>query len=160
MRSAMLRFAVLRLVVCAPLGLAAAAHAQMAPPLPPEIAAEIGACVCLREASEALGAQMSAAMTNLQRVQDELNRASADLEAERARIDVNNPQSVARFRQLVERRDALFKEASGRATADGRAATDRYNARVNEYNARCANRPIDPVWAARIRPTLTCPPLY
>ena len=141
-------------------GLAASANAQMLPPAPPEVAAEIGVCVCLREASERLGAQMSAAIQDRQRAQDELNRATADLEAERARMDVNNPQSVARFRQLVERRDDLFKQASGRATAEAQAATQRYNARVGEYNARCANRPMDPVLMSRIRPTLTCPPPY
>jgi hypothetical protein len=131
----------------------------MAPPLPPA-AAEIGACVCLKEASDALGADMAAKQNALVETRRQLEQATVDLEAERARMNVENPEAVARFRQKLAQRDALFQRANGSLHAETLTAVERYNARVNEYNARCANRPIDPVLAAQIRATMTCPPPY
>jgi hypothetical protein len=135
------------------------ASAQMTAPLPSE-AAEIGACVCLKEASDALAADMAAKQNALVETRRELEQATVNLDAERARMNVNNPEAVARFRQLLEQRDALFRRANGSLFTETRTAVERYNARVNEYNARCANRPTDPVLAARIRSTMTCPPPY
>jgi hypothetical protein len=75
-------------------------------------------------------------------------------------MDVDNPQSVARFRQLLGQRDAVFQRSTSLAAGDLAGATERYNARVNEYNARCANRPRDPVLLDRVQATLSCPPPY
>ena len=161
MQAAVRRFGFVVSAAAAAIGFSAAAFAQMAyppgPPPGPEIA-EIGACICLREASEQLGAQMSAANQAYQQGQDQLNQATSALETARAQVDVNNPQAVARFRQMVEQRQTLFGQVTGPLVTAAGAATQRYNARVNEYNARCTNRPMDPVLAARIRPTLNCPP--
>ena len=78
---------------------------------------------------------------------------------ERSTIDVNNPDAVARFKALLERRDAAYRQSVGPVHADATQSTARYNARVNEYNARCANRPFNSVLVAQIQPTLSCPPL-
>ena len=128
--------------------------AAQTPPLPPELAA----CVCLKQASDFLYADMDAKQRALADVRAQLDEVTSRLEAERPRIDVNNPEAVARFRQKVEQRDALFKRANGPATSEARAAVERYNARVNEFNARCANRPMDPALLSRVQPTLACPP--
>ena len=34
----------------------------------------------------------------------------------------------------------------------------RYNARVSEFNARCADRPRNPVLVASVQAALSCPP--
>ena len=129
------------------------------PPASPE-ANEIATCLCLGQAVAALSADMAAKQRSYAAVRDELARLDAQLQSERAGMDVNNPQSVARFRQLLEQRDAAFRRSTGLATGDLSSVIERYNARVNEYNARCANRPRDPVLLGRVQATLSCPPLY
>jgi len=75
-------------------------------------------------------------------------------------MNVNDPAAVARFRQLLEQRDAAFRRSTGLVTGDLSSATSRYNARVNEYNTRCASRPRDPGLVASVQATLSCPPAY
>ncbi len=91
---------------------------------------------------------------------DELARLDAELEGARAGLDVNNPEAVAQFRALLARRDAAFRRGTSLATGTLSSVTERYNARVNEYNARCARRPRDPVLLQSVESTLTCPPGY
>ena len=129
-----------------------------APPAPPE--AEVAACLCLGQAVGALGADMEAQQRSYSAVGDELTRLDAQLQSERANMDVNNPEAVARFRQLLEQRDAAFRRSTALASGELNTATERYNARVNEYNARCANRPRDPRMLERVQATLSCPPPY
>jgi hypothetical protein len=89
-----------------------------------------------------------------------LTRLDAQLQSERARMDVNNPEAVARFRQVLAQRDAVFQRSTALATGELNGATERYNGRVNEYNARCANRARDPLLIGRVQATLSCPPPY
>lgn len=129
------------------------------PPASPE-AAEIAACLCLGQAVAALSADMTAKQRSYDAVQDELTRLDAQLKSARARIDVDDPQSVARFRQLLEQRDAAFRRSTSLATGDLSRVIERYNSRVGEYNSRCANRPRNPELLGRVQATLSCPPLY
>ncbi len=121
-------------------------------------AADIAACLCLKQEIDALGADLAAHQRSYGSAQGELSRLDAEMQAARARIDVNNPQSVAQFRELLARRDAAFHRSTGLATGDIANATQRYNARVGEYNARCANRPRDPGLVASVQARLSCPP--
>ena len=129
--------------------------AQVPPPPSPE-AADIASCLCLKQEVDALGADKSSRQRELDEIRAELERIGAQLEAERARMDVNNPESVARFRQMLGRRDELFQRSSGDVVAAVAGTTERYNARVNEYNSRCASRPRDPRLVAQVQATLSC----
>ena len=149
----------------------AVAQAPFYPPPPPPYAAapapvlsgeagDIAACLCLRQAVDTLGADMAAKQRSRDAVNDELTRLDAEMQRARAGMDVNDPASVARFRQLLEQRDAAFRRSTGLVTGDLSSVTGRYNQRVNEYNARCANRPRDPGLLASVQATLSCPPSY
>jgi len=131
-----------------------AARAQM----PPE-GAEISACLCLQQAVSTLSAEMNGRTQALDAVTRQLADLDAQVARERSTIDVNNPDAVARFKALLERRDAAYRQSVGPVHADATQSTARYNARVNEYNARCANRPFNSALVAQIQPTLACPPL-
>ena len=135
------------------LALSSAADAQA----PPPEAAEISACLCLQRTLGAQSAEMAAKHQAYDQTQSELTALDAQLDRERGGMDVNNPEAVARFRQELARRDALFRRSTGPLAADLSAATGRYNASVSEYNARCANRPRDPDLLARVQATLSCP---
>ena len=117
-------------------------------------------CVCLRIAVDALGADLAAKRQAYDGMQAEIGQIDNQLAAERNTMDVNNPASVARFRQLLERRDMLFQQSKGPGFSELSAATDRYGARVQEYNAGCAGRPMDPGVLAQARATGACPPPY
>jgi len=142
--------------------LAGAVMAVLAAALPamaqaPE-AADIASCLCLKQAIDALGADLSMQQRSYGSVQEELNRLDGELAAARANMDVNNPQAIAHFRQLLEQRDAAYRRSTGLVTGDLNGVTQRYNARVGEYNARCANRPRDPGLLASVQARLACPP--
>ncbi|HEX3860691.1 MAG TPA: hypothetical protein VHY35_03280 [Stellaceae bacterium] len=137
---------------------AGSAQAQM-PPGPPE-ASEIAACLCLRAEVDHLHGDMSMRQASYGNTQSELARLDAQLQSQRANLDVNNPAAVAQFRQLLEQRDAVFRRSTGPLARDAAGVTARYNDRIAEYNARCANRPRNPDLLARVQATLTCPPLH
>jgi len=73
-----------------------------------------------------------------------LDQLDQQLAALRAQVDVNNPQAVAQFKQLLEQRDAAAKRAGGDTLADAQAATARYNDSIASYNAQCGGRPLPP----------------
>jgi hypothetical protein len=136
------------LAVCTTVGSAAAQS------VPPD---EIATCVCLRRAVDALGAEMTAKQQGLADLRSELERATTELEATRSRMDVNDPQAGAHFREMLAHRDALFRRASGDAVTDAGSAVERYNRSSEEYNSRCANRPMNPGLLERAQANLACP---
>jgi hypothetical protein len=153
------------------LAVAPAAEAQAPPPYPPPPpvavpppaspeASEIAACLCLNQSVGALSADMSAKRQAYDAARERLTRLDQELEQARAGIDVNNPQSVAEFRQLLERRDGAFRRSTGPVAAAVDSAVSAYNQSINEYNARCANRPRDPRLLAEVQATLSCPAPY
>ena len=117
-------------------------------------------CICLRIAVDALGADLAAKRQAYDGMQGEIGQIDNQLQNERSRMDVNSPEAIARFRQLLERRDALFRQSSGPVFGELSAATDRYGARVQEFNTRCAGRPMDPALVAQAHATGACPPPY
>jgi hypothetical protein len=141
------------LVLVAVLG-TCAAEAQV----PPEVA-EISACLCLQQAVATLGADMNARKQALDTVTRQLAELDAQLARERSAINVNNPDAVARYKALLEQRDAAYRQSIGPVYADAAQATARYNARVSEYNAHCANRPFNSAIVAQVQVNLVCPPL-
>jgi hypothetical protein len=130
------------------------AEAQMLPE-----AAEISACLCLQQAVSAFSGDMNAKKQALDAVTREVADLDAQLTRDRSTMDVNNPDAVGRFKALLERRDAAYRQSVGPVHDEAGQATARYNAKVNEYNTRCANRPFNSAVVAQIQPTLVCPPL-
>jgi hypothetical protein len=120
--------------------------------------AEINACVCLQAASAALAADKDAKSQTLAADNQQLADLDAQLASARSGIDVNNSQSVARYKALLERRDAAYGQISPAQSA-ATAAVARYNASVGEYNQRCAGRPFNSELVAQIQAHPNCPPL-
>jgi hypothetical protein len=155
-----MRHSIMRCVAVLAAGLAAGAiaaptGAQAQMPVAPMLD-----CACLSLAVEALGADLAAKRQNYQGMQSEIGQLDNQLQSERSRMDVNNPADVARFRQLLERRDALFRQSTGPVFNDLSQATDRYGARAQEFNARCTAQPLDPGLVAQARASRACPSPY
>lgn len=120
-------------------------------------ATDIAACLCLHRSLGALGAEMAARRQAYDTAERRLSRLDARLAHERATMNVNNPEAVARFRALLAERDAAFRRSSGPLASALETAVARYNANVHQYNARCANRPRDPILLRQVEATLSCP---
>jgi hypothetical protein len=134
-----------------------AARAQVAP-VPPEMA-EISACLCLGRAVSALSVEMNAKRQAVDSVTRQMSDLDAQLARDRSALNPDNPDAVARYKALLEKRDGAYRQSIGPVHADATQATARYNARVNEYNARCANRPFNSAIVAQMQVNLVCPPL-
>jgi hypothetical protein len=134
------------------------ATAQVAVPPSPE-AADIAACLCLQRAVDSLGA----AMADRERAYEASRREVADLDAQlqngRMSLNVDNPAAVAQYRQLLDQRDAAYRRSSGAVFTQYQNAVALYNGPVSEYNARCADRPRNPVLVNQVQATLVCPPV-
>ena len=141
-----MRFSSWQLGVLAFGALAAPALAQAPAPLG-------AACLCLKQSVDAANADLSVKNSALGAARAELDGLDQQLAAARAGVDVNNPQAVAQFRQLLEQRDGAAKRAGGPALSDAQAASARYNDAGAAYNNQCAGRPLPPPPPG----PLTCP---
>jgi hypothetical protein len=110
-------------------------------------------CYCLKASVDAAGADYNAKQADLSAAQSQLSQLEQQLSAARAQEDVNNPQSVAAFRQLLAQRDAAFQQSTGDVVTAAQAANARYNQAVADYNNQCAGRPLPPPPAG----PLSCP---
>jgi hypothetical protein len=102
------------------------------------------ACACLRATIDVSNAGMTAQNQALSAAQADLARLDQQLAAARGNVDVNNPQAVGQFKQLLAQRDAAFQHSTGGLVAAAQAATARHNAAVGDYNNACAGRPVPP----------------
>jgi hypothetical protein len=170
--TALRRASLIGIGVC---GLAWAASAQMPPPpgppppapppfgaplppgAPPGEAADIRACLCEQQAITALRASMDEKKQSLDGIQHELADLDAQLVRERPRVDVANPDSVARYKALLERHDAAYQRSVGPVIADVTRAVETYNQRVTDYNGRCAHQLFDAALMHHVEATLSCP---
>ena len=139
---------------------AAAAPAMAQVPLPPSPeAADIASCLCLQRAVGSLGAAMTQQRAAYDASRREVTELDAELQSARMSLNVDNPEAVAQFRQLLDRRDAAYRRSSGGAFTEYQNVVGTYNNRVNEYNARCADRPRNPILLNQVQATLVCPPV-
>jgi hypothetical protein len=117
------------------------------------------ACICLKEAMQAMQSTMTAKTRALDEVRRELAQLDAQLAQDRPRVDPNDPQSVARYKALLERRDAVFRRSTGPIVTDAQSSVASYNRTVARYNESCGNRPFYPALEAEMRANLSCPPV-
>ena len=134
---------------------AGVAEAQVLIPNEP---AEINACVCMQLASGALAADKDAKSQAWAAASQQLADLNAQLASARSAIDVNNPEAVARFKALLQSRDAAYGQINPAQSAAA-AAVARYNASVGEYNQRCAGRPFNSDLVVQIQAHPNCAPI-
>jgi hypothetical protein len=124
---------------CAAVTIPALAQMPGYPPPGPDFS-----CLCLKQSVDDTHTDMQAKQGELSAAQGQLGQLDNQLAAARNGVDVNNPQAVAQFRQMLAQRDALFKQTNGNLIAAARGATGRYNQAVAAYNNQCASRPLPP----------------
>jgi hypothetical protein len=126
------------------------------PPATPETA-QIAECLCRHRSLDALGAAMQARRQAYEASKAEIGQLDAQMQRERAMMDINNQAAVAQFRQLLARRDTAYRRSSGPLASELASVVAQYNAAANDYNASCSNRPWSPILLNQVQATLTCP---
>ena len=132
--------------------------AAMGPMPPPGGPAQIAGCLCERQRIAALATDVEAKKHSLEEIRQQLADLDAQLERARPTVDVNNPESVQRYKALLERHDQAYQRSIGPIVADTTAAVSAYNERVSAYNQNCGRQLFDARLMAQIRATLVCPP--
>jgi ABC-type transporter Mla subunit MlaD len=108
-------------------------------PMPPG-----AACLCLKQALDNASTDMVAKNSALAAARAELDQLDQQLSTMRSQVNINDPDAVARFRQLLEQRDVAAQRAGGPTLAESQAATAAYNDAVNSFNNQCGGRPLPP----------------
>jgi len=121
--------------------------------------AQITACLCMQQGVATLSSDMSAKTQALAAIRQHLADLDAQLGQARPNVQVNDPDSVARYKALLQQRDAAYQQSLGPVVADADQATARYNSHVSQYNAQCANHQFNADAMASIQAHLVCPPL-
>jgi hypothetical protein len=125
---------------CAAVTMPALAQMPGYPPPGPDFS-----CLCLKQSVDDSHTDMRTKQGELSTAQTQLGQLDNQLAGARSRVDVNNPQAVAQFRQMLAQRDTLFRQTNGDLITAAQAATANYNQAVAAYNNQCAGRPLPPL---------------
>ena len=121
--------------------------------------AEITTCLCMQQGVATLSGDMSAKTNALASARQHVADLDAQLAQARPNVQVNDPESVQRYKALLLQRDAAYRQSLGPVVANADQATARYNNLVGQYNARCAAHQFNGDMMASIQAHLSCPPL-
>ena len=119
--------------------------------------AEINACLCLERGVDAMARSMNDKTRALAEVRQHLADLDAELARERPLVDVNNPNSVDRYKALLDRRDAAYRGSIGPVVSEADQAVARYNALVGQYDRQCALHAFNSEIMNEMRAHLSCP---
>jgi hypothetical protein len=120
--------------------------------------AEINACLCLEQGVATMARSMDDKTRTLAAVRQRLADLDAELARERPLVDVNNPSSVDRYKALLDRRDAAYRESIGPVVSEVDQAIARYGALVGQYDRQCALHSFNSEIMNEMRAHLSCPP--
>ncbi|MGE0725851.1 MAG: hypothetical protein AB7O45_15860 [Alphaproteobacteria bacterium] len=118
---------------------------------------QIAACLCLEQSIAQNGADMGHRRQMFDQRTGELMQLDQQIQRERPQVNESDPVQVARFRDLLERRDRLAQAIDGPMIADLQASIARYNLPVEEHRIRCLGRYYDDMVMNQVRLTLACP---
>ena len=119
--------------------------------------AAINACLCLEQGVATMARSMNDKTRALAEVRQHLADLDAELARERPLVDVNNPNSVDRYKALLDRRDAAYRGSIGPVVSEADQAVARYNALVGQYDRQCALHAFNSEIMNEMRAHLSCP---
>ena len=119
--------------------------------------AEIGACLCLEQAVATMARSMDDKTRALAAVRQHLADLDGELARERPLVDVNNQNSVDRYKALLDQRDAAYRESIGPIVSEVDQAIARYGALVGQYDRQCALHSFNSDVMNEMRAHLSCP---
>jgi hypothetical protein len=118
---------------------------------------DIAACLCEEQNVSGLKAEVDRQKQAYDGAKANYDALNSQAEAGRAQVNVNDSNSIAAYRQMLERRDAAEYHYKVEVTPGYSAAVARYNQAVQAYNAGCGTKMYDSVALAEVKKTLYCP---
>jgi len=118
---------------------------------------DIAACLCQNQSVTQLRAEVDRQRQAYDTAKADYEGLSAQAEAQRGRVDVNDANSIAAYRQLLERRDAAEYHFKVEVAPPYAETVARYNQAVQAYNSGCATKMYDSAVLAEVQKTLYCP---
>lgn len=118
---------------------------------------EVATCVCLEQIIAQRGQDMGYRRQVFDQRTGELMQLDQRIQRERPLVNESDPVQVARFRDMLERRDQLAQTLDGPAITDLQMSIARYNQPVEEHRIRCLGRFYDDAVLKQVRMNLSCP---
>ena len=87
----------------------------------------------------------------------ELQQLDAEIERRRQSMNTDDVAAVESFRQLFDRRQALYGRVHGELIGDYQRTVAHYNRAVAGFNQSCSGRLFHQPTVAVVQPTLSCP---
>jgi hypothetical protein len=141
-----------------------AATAQPVPTAPPPSTpgllvepGDVRQCLCLERGVGALNQEVGARGRIYEDGARELQQLDADIERRRQSMNTENAAEVDAFRQMFDRRQALYARVNNELIGDYQATVERYNRSVASFNQTCSGKSYYPPTVAAVQPTLSCP---
>jgi len=118
---------------------------------------DIAACLCENQNVSQLKTELDQQKQAYDAAKADYDGLSAQAESSRGQVNVNDSNSIAAYRQLLERRDTAEYHFKVEVAPPYAAAVTRYNQAVQAYNTGCATKMYDSVVLAEVQKTLYCP---
>jgi hypothetical protein len=118
---------------------------------------DVRQCLCLERSVSALNQEVGAKGRAYEDSQRELQQLDAEISRRRQSMNTENAADVEAFRQLFDRRQALYGRVHGELIGDYQATVARYNQSVAGFNQNCSGKSYHPPTVAAVQPTLSCP---
>jgi hypothetical protein len=142
-----------------------AAAAQPVPPSPAAPSApgllvepaDVRQCLCLERGMATLNQEVAARGRTYEDGMRELQQLDADLDRRRQSLNTENAAEVDAFRQMFDRRQALFVRVNNELIGDYQATVERYNRAVAGFNQFCSGKSYYPPTVAAVQQNLSCP---
>jgi len=118
---------------------------------------DIAACLCMNQNVGQLRGDVDRQRQDYDAAKANYERLSAQAESQRGQVNVNDSNSIAAFRQLLEQRDTAEYHYQVEVEPGYAAIVARYNQAVEGYNSSCASKMYDSAVLAEVQKTLYCP---
>jgi hypothetical protein len=118
---------------------------------------DVRQCLCLERAIGTLNQEVGARGRIYEDSTRELQQLDAEIDRRRQSMNTENPADVDAFRQMFDRRQALYGRVHGELIGDYQGVVERYNRSVADFNRSCSGKSYHPPTVATVQPTLSCP---
>jgi hypothetical protein len=117
----------------------------------------IRGCLCQQQAVNRQSAELAQRRQTYEDRKREADALVAEAAARKSQVDINNPDAIAAYSNLLGRRDAAVHAMTDEVTPQYSSFVSSYNQRVTQYNQQCPGQSFDAAVLARVQQNLSCP---